>query len=85
MKTLFKKLEYQILVESTKIENAPFPYKTATSEANVKTNRVVSTKLTGVLISTTSIFWLCCFSLRASYKELIWCINDPSAHVSTFC
>ena len=43
-KTFFKKLEYSFSVESTKIENASFPYKTAISEANVKTNRMVSTK-----------------------------------------
>ena len=35
----FKKLEYHFLVESTKIDNITFPYKTAQSEANVKTNR----------------------------------------------
>ena len=29
------------MVESTKIENASFPYKIAISEANVKTNRLV--------------------------------------------
>ena len=40
----FKKLEYRFLVESTKIEKASFPYKTAVSEANVKTNRMVTTK-----------------------------------------
>ena len=40
---LFKKLEYGFLVENTKIENASFPYKTGISEANVKTNRMVST------------------------------------------
>ena len=45
-KTFFKKLEYRILVESTKIENASFPYKTAISEASVKTNGMVSTKWT---------------------------------------
>ena len=45
-KTFFKKLEYRFLVESTKIENASFPYKTAISEANVKTNRMVTTKWT---------------------------------------
>ena len=38
------KLEYHFLVESTKIENATFPYKTALSEANVKTNRMGDTK-----------------------------------------
>ena len=43
-KTFFKKLEYRFLVESTKIENASFPYKTAISEANVKTNRMATTK-----------------------------------------
>ena len=36
-KTFFKKPEYLFLVESTKIENASFPDKTAISEANVKT------------------------------------------------
>ena len=44
MKTFFKKLEYHFLVERTKIENASFPYKTAKSEANIKTNRMVTTK-----------------------------------------
>ena len=38
MKTFFKKLEYCFLVESTKIENASFPYKTPISKANAKTN-----------------------------------------------
>ena len=46
MDTFFKKLEYRFLVESTNIENASFPYKTALSEANIKTNRIVSTKRT---------------------------------------
>ena len=43
-KTFFKKLEYHFLVESTKIESASFPYKTAISEANAKTNRIMTTK-----------------------------------------
>ena len=42
--TLFKKLEYRFLAESTKIENASFSYKIALSEANVKANRLVNTK-----------------------------------------
>ena len=46
MKTFFKKLEHGFLVESTKIEDALFPYKTAPWEANVKTNRMVTTKWT---------------------------------------
>ena len=42
--SFFKKLEYRFLIESTKIENASFPYKTAKSEGNVKTNKMVTTK-----------------------------------------
>ena len=43
-KIFITKLEYRFSVESIKIENASFPYKTAMSEANIKTNRTVSTK-----------------------------------------
>ena len=46
MKTFSKKLECGFLVESTKIENALFLYKSSKSEANVKTNRMVNTKWT---------------------------------------
>ena len=46
MKTFFKKLEYRFLVKTTKIENTSLPFKTALSEANVKTNRMATTKLT---------------------------------------
>ena len=44
--TFFTKLKDHFLIESTKIENATFPQKTALSEANVKTNRMGSTKWT---------------------------------------
>ena len=37
---LFQKMEYLFLVEGTMVENTVFPYKTALSETNVKTNRV---------------------------------------------
>ena len=74
-KTFFKKLEYRFLVESTKIENTSFPYKTAISEANVKANRMV----------TTLFFRKFCVSLRTSYNELIWCTNDPNAYILSFC
>ena len=43
-KTFFKKLDYRFLVETTKTESTPFPFKTALSEANVKTNRMTATK-----------------------------------------
>ena len=39
----FPKTRVLFLDESTKIENASFPYKPAISEANVRTNRMVST------------------------------------------
>ena len=88
-KTFFKKLEYYFLVESTEIENVSFRYKNAISEANVKTNRVVSTKWTyhkeRSFASNFFIFWTFCFSLRTSYKELIQCTNDLNAHIRTFC
>ena len=45
-KTFSKKLEYCFLVETTKIENISFRFKTALSEPNVKTNRMATTKLT---------------------------------------
>ena len=45
-KTFFKKLGYRFLVESAKIENVSFLCKTPLSEANVKTDRIVSAKWT---------------------------------------
>ena len=46
MKTFSKKLEYRFLAETTKIKNTSFPFKTTLSEANVKTNRMATTKRT---------------------------------------
>ena len=40
MKTFFKKTEYHFLIENTKTENVSFSYKTAVSEAYVKTNQL---------------------------------------------
>ena len=37
---------YSFLVETTKIENTSFPFKTALSEANVQANRMTTTKWT---------------------------------------
>ena len=39
-------IENRFLVESIKIENTSFPYKSVIPEANVKTNRMVTTKWT---------------------------------------
>ena len=45
-KTFFKKLEYVFLIKSSWIENGLFSYKTAIWEANVKTDKMVSTNWT---------------------------------------
>ena len=83
------KPECYFLDESTKIERTSFPYKTATSEANVKTNRRVTTKWTtknGVLpVTIFFFFWKFCFSIRTSYKELICCAKNPNTRIWTFC
>ena len=90
-KSFSKKLEHSFLVESTKIEDVSFPYKTAISEANVKANRMVNTKWTYHIersfASNHFIFfcWKFCFSLRTSFKKLICCTNDPNANCPTFC
>ena len=39
----------------------------------------------GSLPETTLLFLKFCFSLRTSYKELIWCLNNPNAHFLFFC
>ena len=43
---LFQKTGVLFLVETTKIENTSFPFKTALSETNVKTNRMATAKWT---------------------------------------
>ena len=68
-------MEYCFLLESTKIKNALFPYKTAISEANVKTNRMVSTRWTyhkeQGFASNYLIFFKILLQFKNSYKELI--------------
>ena len=34
----------------------------------------------GVLPAPALFFWKFCFSLRTSYKELIWCTNNPNVY-----
>ena len=85
-KTFFKKLVYCSLVESTKIENISFLCKATLSEADVKTNRIESIKVpikkNEVLpVTTFFFFWKFCFSLKISYKELIWCTAYPNVYI----
>ena len=75
----FKKLEYRFLVESTKIENASFPYKTAILEANVKTNKTVTTKWTSQKEQSFPFNYLIFLEILFQFKnkELICCTNHP--------
>ena len=88
-KTFFKKLGYGFLVETTKIANTSFPFKTALSEANGKTNRMATTKWTYhkecSFVRNYFSFLKILFQFNNSYKELIWCTNDPNVHIHTFC
>ena len=45
-KAFFKRVESRFLVQTTKIENTSFSFKTALSEANVRTNRMATAKWT---------------------------------------
>ena len=74
-KTIFEKLEYQVLVEDTRNLNGTLLYKTVMSEANAKKNRMGSTRLTyhKERRFSSNYFNLSknSFSLRTSYKELV--------------
>ena len=84
-KTFLNKLEYRFLFE---IKTATFPYKTALSKANVKLNWMGGTKWTyhkeRSFSITTLFFWKFNFSIRTSYKELIWYTNYQNNHIFTF-
>ena len=75
MKTFFKKLEHRFLVETNKIENTSIPFKTALSEANVKTNRMTTTKWTyhkewSFASNYVVFFWKICSSFRTSQLDV---------------
>ena len=75
MKTFFKKLEYRFLVERTKIEKASFPYKTAISEANVKTNRMVTTKWAYHRERSFASNYFIFLKVLFQFKNLLWIID----------
>ena len=84
MQTLFKKLEYRFLVESTKIDNITFPYKIALTEANVKTNRMGSTELTyhkeWSFANNHFLFSIILFQFR----NLVYRVDVPTTQMSIF-
>ena len=70
-KTFFKKLEYLFLVESTKIENTSFPYKTALTETSVKTNGMVTTKWTFHKLRSFSSNYFVFLKILFQFKNLL--------------
>ena len=79
--TFFKKLEYRL---KTHHFQTRLPYRKPMlreTEWWVQNGPITKNR---VLPVTTLFFWKFCFSLRTSYKKLIWCTNGPNAHILTF-
>ena len=72
-----KLFPFRFLFESTKIENASFPYKNAYQKLMLRQkewwlqNGAITKNR--ILPLTTLFVRNFCFSLRTSYKKLIWC------------
>ena len=85
-KTFFKKLENHFLVENTEIKNTPFSFKTPLSAANVKTNRMATTKWTyhkeWSFASNCFIILENLFQFQHLLKRVN--LNDPSTHICIF-
>ena len=71
MKIFFKKLEYRFHVDSTKIENASFAYKTATSEVNIKTNKMATIKWAYHKERTFAINYFIFLKILFEFKNLL--------------
>ena len=88
-KIFFEKLEYGFLIESTKIENTSFPYKTAISEASVETNKMVATKWTyhkeWSFASNCFIFLEILFQFKNFFERVDLVYQQIKAHICTFC
>ena len=88
-KTIFKKLEYLFWLKALRLKTDHFyrklPYEKPMLRQIKWWVQNGSITMNEVLSVTTLIFWKFCFSLRTSYKELIWCTNDPNAYICTFC
>ena len=87
-KTFFKKLEYRNKLKALRLKTHHFHTKLPHQNLMLRQREwwVKNGPMTnnGVLPLTTLIFWKFCFSLGTSYIELIWCTNNPNAHVRTF-
>ena len=87
-KTFLKKLKYRFLIEATKIESTSFPFKTALSEASVKTNRMVTIKWTHSkewsFASNYFIFLENFFQLKNFFKRVNLMYQRPKCPYSFF-
>ena len=86
--TLFQKMYYCFLVESTKIEHPTFSYQILCQKLMLRQIEWEvqngSTTKNEDLAVTTLFFRKFCFSLRTSYIELIRGTNHPNSHIHTF-
>ena len=85
--TFFKKIEYSFLVEVTRIKTHYFHTILSSQKSmlrqlewEVQDGPITKNR---VLPVTTLFFWKFCFSIRTSYKVLIWCTNHLNLHIHT--
>ena len=72
-KAFFKKQGYRFLLKVLRLKTQHFHTKCMDKSEKNEVSSV-----------TTLFFRTFCFSLRTSYKELIWCTNYPNFHIHTF-
>ena len=75
---------------STKIENVSLPYKTVYQKPMVRqiewwVQNGPITKNGVYPVTTLFIFWKFYFSIKTSWKELIWCTKYQNTHTPTLC
>ena len=75
-KSFSKNWSIVVLDENIYIKNASFPYKTVISEANPKTNKIMSTKWTCYKERSFTSNYFICFKI---------CTNNLNVHIRTFC
>ena len=73
-----------MLVETTKIENTSFPFKTALSEVNVKTNRMATTKWTYRKELSFANGYFIFFENLFQVLKLLKSVNVPTTQMSIF-
>ena len=61
----------------------PFQKPTIRQKERWVQNRSITNK--DILSVTNLCFWKFCYSIRTSYKELIWCTSYINIHIHTFC